>query len=248
MRSNSSSSTRSWLGCLSYLPPLGEPSRTNAVCALAGVPLSRGCRPVRPVRSERPQAPRYRCGGCKRRFSGRGKSTKRQRMAHKNRDIFSLLINKMPLRLSPPSPVGPADGFYDKIGFIYRQCQAFAGRERQLPEMKPKLYLDRPADPAVNWNWLRRDRRNITLQAIATADLTSGFVFGMDLNFDPSLDLDRRRRGRQAGRPRRSPQPYRRFARLWHRTTTKRSRRSPSAAKTRSRAPMCRTPWAPPSR
>ena len=28
------------------------------------------------------------------------------------------------------------------------------------------------------------------LQAIATADLRSGYVFGMDLNFDPSLDLE----------------------------------------------------------
>jgi hypothetical protein len=67
---------------------------------------------------------------------------------------------------------------------------------------------------AVNWN-KRKDRRNIMLQAIATADLNSGYVFGMDLNFDPSLNLDEVEAKAAAMGDLTTPQPYRHFARLW---------------------------------
>jgi len=101
---------------------------------------------------------------------------------------------------------------------IYRQCQAFsADRERNLLEGMPlpKLYLATDRQTlAVNWSQ-RKDRRNIMLQAIATADLKTGYVFGMDLNFDPSLNLEEVEAEAVAlGDPPKT-QAYRRFARLW---------------------------------
>lgn len=205
---------------MSYLLPPVEPSCTHSACALFGVPLSGAAGQYVRFGVTPAGTPRYRCGVCKKTFSGRGKSTKRQRMAHKNRDIFSLLINKMPLRRIAAVTQLDRQTVYDKIGFIYRQCQAFAGeRERRLLEMTlPKLYLSTDRQTlAVNWS-NRRDRRNITLQAIATADLSSGFVFGMDLNFDPSLDLDKVDAEAAKLGDHAKPQPYRRFARLWLRS------------------------------
>ncbi|MGH1461765.1 MAG: hypothetical protein ACRBB6_07005 [Neptuniibacter sp.] len=40
-------------------------------------------------------------------------------------------------------------------------------------------------------NWLKRkDKRNVMLSAIGTADKVSRYVFGMDVNFDPNIDVE----------------------------------------------------------
>lgn len=161
--------------------------------------------------------PRYRCRSCRKTFSGAGRPAKRQRMPHKNREVFALLINKVPLRrMAEVTGLSPQT-LYDKFAFIHRQCLAFAAsRERQLQKMVlPKLYLSTDRQTlAVNWS-NRKDRRNVMLQAIATADLRSGYVLGMDLNFDPSLDLDAVEIDAAAAGDLLVAQPYRRFARLW---------------------------------
>jgi hypothetical protein len=107
---------------------------------------------------------------------------------------------------------------YGKLAFLHRQCLRFSGdRERRLLEGMPlpKLYLatDRQS-LTVNWS-NRKDRRNIMLQTIATADLRSGYVFGMDLNFDPSFDLDDIEAQAATVEDTAKPHPYRRFARFW---------------------------------
>lgn len=87
---------------------------------------------------------RWRCNACKKTFSEKGKPLLRQRMPHKNRDIFLLLVNKMPLRrICEVTGLG-APAVYGKISFIGRQCQAFvADREKRLYEgmFLPKMYL-----------------------------------------------------------------------------------------------------------
>lgn len=107
---------------------------------------------------------------------------------------------------------------YGKMDFIYRQCLAFSGEREQrlLAGMElSKLYLSTDRQTLmVNWSQ-RKDRRNVMLQAIATADLKSGYVFGMDLNFDPSLDLDDVEREAAKLGDSAKAQAYRRFARLW---------------------------------
>jgi len=104
-------------------------------------------------------------------------------------------------------------------GWRYRKCVALAGvRERSLLDGSlalPKMYLSTDRQTlAVNWS-NRKDRRNVMLQAIATADLTSGFVFGMDLNFDSPLNLDEIQAEAEANGDVGLPQAYRRYARLW---------------------------------
>ena len=134
---------------------------------------------------------RWRCNVCRKTFTGDGPSTLKQRITHKNLDVFRLLVNKSPIkRICEITGLHPKV-VYGKIDFIHRQCMAFSGkRERSLLEGQelPKMYVavDRQTHN-VNWT-SRKDRRNVQLNAIASADLASGYVFGFHVNFDPSLD------------------------------------------------------------
>lgn len=203
---------------MDYLVSQDGPSCPTEDCALFSVPLGLAGRAYVQRGKTAAGTQRYRCNCCNATFSGAGKSTKRQRMPHKNRDVFALLISQMALRKLAWFTQLDRQTVYSKMGFIYRQCQAFsADRERKLLEgmALPKLYLATDRQTlAVNWSQ-RKDRRNVMLQTIATADLKSGYVFGMDLNFDPSLNLeDIEVEAAKHGDPGKA-QAYRRYARLW---------------------------------
>lgn len=207
---------------MSYLSGTDDPACQNEACALFTVPLSLAGGQYVQRGKTAAGTQRYRCNACKKTFSGAGKSTKKQRMPHKNRDVFALLISKMPIRRMAWYTGLDRQSLYGKIDFIHRQCLAFSGeRERSLLDGSlelPKLYLSTDRQTlAVNWS-NRKDRRNVALQAIATADLESGFVFGMDLNFDPSLNLDKVQAEAVANGDVALPQAYRRYARLWLKT------------------------------
>ena len=107
---------------------------------------------------------------------------------------------------------------YRKLDFIHRQAQLFvADRERKLMEGMPldRLYIatDRQ-DYAVNWTF-RRDKRNVVLHAAGTADLETGYVFGMHLNFDSSLSPAEVEMDAVACNDYAEAYPHRRHARLW---------------------------------
>jgi len=206
---------------MSYLVEADEPSCPTEACALFTVPMSLSNGAIVQRGKTAAGTQRYRCNACARTFSGAGKSTKKHRQPHKNRDVFALLISKVPLRKMAWLTQLDRQSLYGKIEFVHRQCQRFAGdRERRLLQGMelPKLYLATDRQTlTVNWS-NRKDRRNITLQAIATADLASGFVFGMDLNFDPSLNLDDVDAEASLLGDVGKAQPYRRYARLWLRS------------------------------
>ncbi|MFH1813821.1 MAG: hypothetical protein ABIF28_06575 [Pseudomonadota bacterium] len=65
-------------------------------------------------------------------------------------------------------------------------------------------------------NWSRyTDRRNIVLRAVGSADNSSGYVFGMNVNFDPELDPETvEADARDIGDVEVS-YPHRKYARLW---------------------------------
>ncbi len=136
-------------------------------------------------------APRYKCMACKKTFSVAAKSTSRQREPHKNRQIFDLLVNKMPLRrIAEVAQVSPQT-VYDKIDFIWRQCVAFAAdREAKLPGMAiPRLYIGvDKQDYAINWT-LREDKRNVVLSAASFVDNGTNYALATWLNFDPAANL-----------------------------------------------------------
>jgi len=203
---------------MGYLAATDEPSCPTENCAMFSVPASLAAGNYVQRGKTAAGTQRYRCNACKKTFSGAGKSTKRQRMPHKNRDVFGLIISQMAIRKLAWFTQLDRKTVYSKMAFVYRQCQAFsADRERKLLEgfELPKLYLSTDRQTlAVNWSQ-RKDRRNIMLQAIATADLKSGYVLGMDLNFDPSLNrVDVEAEAAKHGDSGKT-QAYRRYARLW---------------------------------
>ena len=107
---------------------------------------------------------------------------------------------------------------YGKIALIHRQCLAFAGqREQQLVHAMslPSMYIavDRQIHN-VNWS-NRRDRRNVALTAIGSADLVSGYVFGFNLNFDPSMDADAVEKEAATNGDLAEYEAYRQYARVW---------------------------------
>ncbi len=161
--------------------------------------------------------PRWRCGICGKTFSQNTKATARQRDHHKNKTIFKLLVNKMPVRrIIEVTGIAPQT-FYHRLAFFHRQCQAFAAhRERALANLAiHRLYLgiDRQ-DYLVNWQ-IRKDKRNIQLSAIAAVDNEHGYCFGVHLNFDPSLDAAAIQAEVEINGDLHMPYPHRRFARLW---------------------------------
>jgi transposase-like protein len=86
---------------------------------------------------------RWRCSLCGRTFSQNTKATARQREHYKNKTIFKLLVNKMPVRrIIEVADIHPKT-FYHRLDFLHRQCQAFAAhREHALANLPiRRLYL-----------------------------------------------------------------------------------------------------------
>lgn len=199
---------------LSVLAERPVPSCPDTACVNHGVPIGKGYQSIGLSKSG---SHRYRCNACKKTFSV-GKSTTRQKAPHKNRTIFALLMNKSPMRrICEVADIGP-EGLYGKIDFLFEQTRVFAAaRERRLLGGLPikRLYLatDRQ-DYVVNWTQ-QEDRRNVMLHAVGTADNATRYVFGMHLNYDPSLDGDQVEREAIAEGDYQSKAPFRRFARCW---------------------------------
>lgn len=163
-------------------------------------------------------SPRYKCKRCGKTFSVVKKTTHRQRKSHLNRLFLKLLMNKTPFRrICEILEVHPAT-LYGKIDFLHRQCLAFvANREQKLVDglFLPRLEIgvDRQ-DYSVNW-LEEKDKRNVILHAVGSADNITGYVFGMNLNYDETLMPDEVeavaiRRGDYNVK-----KPFRNFARLW---------------------------------
>ena len=106
---------------------------------------------------------------------------------------------------------------YDRIDFFYEQALALlADRESKLPELKiERLYIgvDRQ-EYAINWA-RRKDKKNVILTAVASADNLTGYVFGMNPNFDPLVDAQQVEAEVLASGEDQLPVAHRRTARLW---------------------------------
>jgi hypothetical protein len=69
-------------------------------------------------------------------------------------------------------------------------------------------------DYMINWSDAA-DRRNIIFRAVGSADNTTGYVLGLHLNFDPSLDADDIEKDAIAAGDYQVKPAYRQYARLW---------------------------------
>jgi hypothetical protein len=124
---------------------------------------------------------------------------------------------------------------YKKIDFFHAQFQAFiADRERKLLTMTSveRLYLatDRQ-EYVVNWS-NTFDKRNVVLKGLGTADLRSGYVFGMHVNYDSRLEPRAIEELVRLNGDAQLDMPLREFARVWievdHEAMTRRKPRKAS--------------------
>ena len=199
-----------------YLEP-PAPACPNEACPNFGMPASPAVSYAR-FGVNAHGTPRYRCGECRKVFAFGGKSTKRQRKTHINRDVFEHLVNSVPLRrIIKLLKISP-ETLYTKLDFIYRQCQLFAGiRERTLLDKTDlgKRYLSVNRQKfVVNWS-SRKDRRNTQLLSIATSDLATGYVFAANLNYDAQLQYEAVAADAVKYGDHKLDKPFRRYARVW---------------------------------
>lgn len=134
-----------------------------------------------------------------------------------NEAIFKMLVNKVPFNRIVHMLGINWDMFYRRIDFIHKQCLDFvATQENELYQLDfDRLYLsvDRQ-NHSVNWVE-RGDKRNTILNAIATADNTTGYVFGVHPNFDMSVNrIDAQNEANFIGDEKFDP-AFRKFARIW---------------------------------
>lgn len=201
----------------SYLEPKNEACCPVDTCINHTVGIGAGKIAYQSFGKTKSGSQRYRCKACGKSFSV-GKSTTGQKQPHKNKIIFKLLMNKSPLKRICEVADVHMETIYGKIDFLHRQCLAFsADRERRLLDGKEirRLYVsvDRQ-DYVVNWS-RREDKRNVTLSAVGSADNETGYVFGMNLNYDPTLDADSIEADVAAIGDEANQFAYRKYARLW---------------------------------
>ena len=184
--------------------------------------------------------PRYRCTHCLKTFTFGGRATKRQRVTHANRDIFVHLMNSMPIRrIIKVLDISPST-LYDRIDFLYSQCQRFVGpREVSLLDRmdlgKRYLSVDRQK-LLVNWTD-RKDRKNTAFLSIATADQATGYVLGAHLNFDAEMDSEEVQRDLLRYGDQKLNRAFRRYARVWLPSDWEMAaKRAESKARTKRRA------------
>tara|TARA_R110001592_G_scaffold337894_1_gene624715 strand:+ start:248 stop:2035 length:1788 start_codon:yes stop_codon:yes gene_type:complete len=112
--------------------------------------------------------------------------------SHENTALFRLLVNQTSINRAMELTDLTPTAIYKKIDMFYERCISFLKeREQQLKEMPIRflrLSTDRQ-DYIVNWTH-RKDKRNIVLSSIGTTDKKSRYVFGMEVNFDPSIDIN----------------------------------------------------------
>lgn len=200
-----------------YLKP-NEPCCPDSTCKNHTTPVGTP-KAYASYGTQKSGAKRYRCNECKKVFTV-SLATYRQVDQTFNNQIFKLLVNKMPLNRIIEVTGVSWGVLYHRINFIHKQCMAFASHQERKFKHKsiPRLYLavDRQ-EYQVNWTE-REDRRNVILNAISTADNTTGYVFGINPNFDKDTDRATAQDEANEINDALNEPSFRKFARIWLQT------------------------------
>ena len=188
-------------------------------CQNHHVPVTTGKSAYSSFGSSTGDSKRYLCKACKKTFSVKTKVTIRQRTPEINSAILRMLMNKVAMRrICEIGKINRAI-LYNRIPF-FQKCANALTAHYEKPLLDGRLQLNRlylSSDRQgylLNWTQ-REDRRNISLNAIGTADNASGYVFSMNLNFDPDCDADEIEAETIANNDYTKPTAHRRHARLW---------------------------------
>lgn len=162
---------------------------------------------------------RFQCKNCETRFTAGSQKRKSHpdSKSYLNDMLYRFLVNKgVPARatefmdLSYPTVLRKINMFYERsVAFVQK-------REARLPNIKlgrMRLAVDRQ-EYNVNWT-ARRDKRNIVVSAIGSADIRSGYVFGMEINYDSQTQLNQIETAPEYDTEKLLKPFNRKFARIW---------------------------------
>jgi len=117
-----------------YLTPPVEPRCSDKDCENHTIAITIGKSHYATFGTTKSGSKRYKCKAGSKTFAVGG-SPLRQKQPHKNRLVFSLLMNKMPLKRICVAAGIQMPGVYGKIDFLRNQSLAFVShRERKLLE------------------------------------------------------------------------------------------------------------------
>lgn len=162
--------------------------------------------------------PRYRCKSCGGTFSS-GAPVRKQRRAELNREILSLVVNKVPMRrICEVLDLNPAT-LYGKLAYLSEVSAQFTSRQEDqlmsgaLQPRRAYVSVDRQ-DHLINWG-SQLDRRYTTLGAVGAVENATGYVLAMQLNFDSLCDPEDVEAHAIACGDYEVARAHRRYARLW---------------------------------
>ena len=202
---------------MAFFAPIESVGCKTDKCVNNGVSLAQGGNHYIAAGHTKAGSQRFRCKACCKLFSIPLAANLRQRKVGKSVEVFRLLMLKNGIRKTAKYARIAPSTVLDMLGLIHRQCMLFAAnRERSFPQRHFKrLYIavDRQQHEV---NWIsQRDRRTTPLLAVASADLKTGYIFGLHVNYDPTADhYDTDEAALECGDPEQDP-PFRKFARLW---------------------------------
>lgn len=161
---------------------------------------------------------RYRCRRCRTTIAIPRVAIHRQRRPELNAPIFKFIVNKTPQRrICEVLGISPSV-LYNKTGFVHRQCvlfnEAVESRFDGGRNLKRVYLASDRQDYTFNWG-SQFDRKNVRLRAVGTADNYSNYVFGVHLDFDPTLNAAEVEVQAKAAGDLDKSYIERRFARLW---------------------------------
>ena len=197
------------------LPP--EPGCRNPGCENFQKGIKKHPKLYGPHGESRSKSIRKVCKACGKTFSI-GSAVTGQKKSYINRRVFIHIMEKSPIRCLARALGISTNTIYNKLNFLEKQCLLFsAHRERRLLKGKklPKLHIgiDRQ-EYTINWS-SRSDRRNVSMRAVASVDNKTGYVFGMHLDFDPSMDMAEINKDAITSGDLHRKIAFRKYARLW---------------------------------
>ena len=198
-----------------YLKPEKDVYCSNKDCENHTVPLGTE-KAYRSFGKTRGGASRYQCKKCFKTFSI-PLPTQYQHDTHQNKMIFKMLVNKVALARIVNMLEISWEVLYHRMDFIHKQCLAFAAsRERNLkylPIERLHLAVDRQ-DYVVNWTE-RKDKRNVILSSVASADNKTGYIFGIHPNFDATVNREEIEADAKLCGDHKCPPPHRVYPQYW---------------------------------
>lgn len=168
-------------------------------------------------------SPRWKCKACLKPFTpdAGNSSLSRQDYPEINHLVFKTFCNKMPVRgILNTFDVWDIDAklLYKRLDFFAKRCTEFSARHerplllgRPLPAMR--IEVDRQVY-TLNWS-KRKDRRNVTFEAVGACDSETGYVLAMVLNYDGTVDQEAIEKDAQNLGESEIPYAYRKYARFW---------------------------------